>query len=130
MKITVAPELNGGRLQVPGAPGVWVVLHGVRRHVARPRVYDALFADVDVVSMPSLEHIQRGADLNEGTCLARAKGDSAIFLVTGFPDTDVQKHHVANYETFAIYGFNEAAVADVPRIVLAGVPTGPEIRCG
>jgi hypothetical protein len=31
--------------------------------------------------------------LNEGTCLVRAEGDAGIYLVTGFPDTEIRRHY-------------------------------------
>lgn len=88
------PEFNGARLVVAGRPEVWLVFFGVRHHISGPLVYDALFYETDgLVAVDSIDHIQRGADLNEGTCLVRAEGDAGIYLVTGFPDTEIRRHY-------------------------------------
>jgi hypothetical protein len=125
----IAPELNGARLFTPGQHQVWLVYHGTRHHITGPGVFDALFSDgVPLTAMEDVGELQRGADLVDGTCLVRAEGDMPIFLVTGFPDTEVRKHHIVSYESFMAFGFDEAKVRLVPRLVLAAIPLGRELR--
>ena len=128
MEASAAPELDGARIQVPSAPEVWLVYHGMRHHITSPSVYEAMFSSVDLLQMDSVDQILRGPDLVEGTCLVRAEEGGGIYLVTGFPDTEIRKHYIYSFETLKDFGFDEAKVRLLPRLVLAGLPLGRDIR--
>ena len=128
MDAAAAPDLNGARIQVPNAPEVWLVFHGLRHHVANAAVYDALFSSIDLLELESVEPILRGPDLVDGTCLASSEEGGAIFLLTGFPDEEIRKHHIRSYESFVDFGFDEAKVRRLPKLAIAGIRTGREIR--
>jgi hypothetical protein len=124
-----ADELDGGRLIVPGQPEVWLVYFGVRHYITSPATLDALFSDPGgFVTIGSIDHIERGADLNAGTCLVRADGDPEIFLVTGYPDSEVRRHPIVSFETFVHFGFDESKIREVPALVLAAIPSGRELQ--
>ena len=124
------PDLDGSRLYVPGKPEVWLVFHGLRHHVVSPVVHDALFVGAEGhTAVESVDDLRRGPDLNEGACLVRGDGaDQATYLVTGFPASEVRKHHVASWETFLSFGFDERLVRSAPGLVLSAVPTGRALR--
>lgn len=127
--VQTAPEFNGARLIVAGRPEVWLMFFGVRHHISGPMVYDALFSETaGLLTIESVDHIQRGADLNEGTCLVRAEGDAGIYMVTGFPETEIRKYYIPSFETFSYFGFDEKKVREAPRLVLAAIPPGRELR--
>lgn len=128
--MSAQPELNGFRLYVPGQPQLWLVFHGMRHHVASPDVHDALFSSTEGhTAAESVDNILRGPDLNDGTCLVRGDGeDSSIYLVTGFPATDVRRHLIVSWETFLEFGFDEELVRTVPALILDAVPAGRELR--
>ena len=124
-----ASELDGARLIVPGQPEIWLVFFGVRHHITSLATLNALFSDTQVlVTIGSVEHIKRGVDLNDGTCLVRADGDAGIYLVTGFPDSEVRKHPISSFETFVHFGFDESKVREVPALVLAAIPPGTDLQ--
>jgi hypothetical protein len=124
-----AAELDGARLVVPGRHEIWLVFFGVRHHIASPATFDALFSDAEgLVTIESVEHIERGAELNDGTCLVQADGAADIYLVTGFPESEVRKYHIPSFEIFVHYGFDESKVRQVPSLLLAAIPPGPELR--
>jgi hypothetical protein len=115
-----AAELDGGRLIVPGQPEVWLVYFGVRHYITSPATLDALFSDPGgFVTIGSIDHIERGADLNAGTCLVR---------VTGYPDSEVRRHPIVSFETFVHFGFDESKIREVPALVLAAIPSGRELQ--
>jgi len=101
---------------------------GVRHHIASPATFEALFPDTGgLVTIKSVEHIQCGPELNDGTCLIRADGDTGIYLVTGFPETEIRKHHIPSFEIFVNFGFDESKVRQVPALVLAAIPPGRDL---
>ena len=127
--VSARPDLNGCRLFVPGSSEVWLVYGGMRRHIVSPEVYSALFSETEgLTEIDSVDDILRGPDLNDGTCLVRGRADGPIYLVTGFPSTDVRRLHIGSWETFLSFGFDEALVQMAPDLVLAGVAAGPTLR--
>jgi hypothetical protein len=128
--VSARPELNGFRLYVPGQPELWLIFHGMRHHVASPDVHDALFSGTEGhTAAESVDSVLRGPDLNDGTCLARGDGeDSSIYLVTGFPASDVQRHRIVSWETFVAFGFDESLVRVVPALILSAVKAGRDIE--
>jgi hypothetical protein len=77
------------------------------------------FTDVDTV-----DDILRGFDLVEGSCLVQPENAADVYLVTGFPATDVRRYHIGSYETFVAFGFSAAAVGSAPALVVAAIPAG------
>ncbi len=127
--VSARPDLNGCRLFVPGSSEVWLMYGGMRHHIVSPNVYTALFSETDdLTEVGSVEDILRGPDLNDGTCLVRGRSDGPIYLVTGFPATDIRRLHIGSWETFVKFRFDEALVQAAPELVLAAVPAGPTIR--
>jgi hypothetical protein len=123
--VSARPDLNGRRLVVTGEPEVWLMFNGMRHHIDSPAVYDSLFSETDGVSVVSkIEGVLRGPDLNEGTCLVRSRETHAIFLVTGFPATEVRRHHIRSWNDFLAFGFDEDLVRDAPEILILAIQAG------
>lgn len=123
---TLRDDLDGLRLAAPDNPDVWLVFEGRRHRVASPAVYQALFAGPDdLIFSEDIATITMGPELNDGTCLVRPSGSHAIFLVTG--RGPVRKYHIPTYESFTDFGFSEAAVIEVPSLVLEAVELGGEL---
>ncbi len=123
---TLRDDLDGLRLAAPDSADVWLVFGGRRHRIASPAVYQALFASADdLVFSQEIPSITMGPELNDGTCLARAMGSHAIFLVTG--RAPARRYHIPTYENFVDFGFNEGAVIDVPALLLDAVDLAGEL---
>lgn len=123
-------DLDGKRLYVPGRPEVWLMFHGLRHHVMSPAVHSALFANSEGhTPIDDVDAIQRGADLNDGTFLARGEGELAHYLITGFPATEVRRYYIPSWEIFLGYGFGAEQVRWVPSLVLSAVPAARPLTC-
>lgn len=120
-------DLDGLRLVEPGKPDVWLMFHGRRHRVCSPQVYEALFSDIEgLVYSDEISSITMGPELNDGTCLIRALGTLAIFLVTGrYPH--VTRYYITSYNSFCDFGFNMNAVTDVPSILLDALAIGDDL---
>ena len=122
------PDLDGLRLTQAGQPDVWLVFHGRRRRIVSTAVYDSLFGEVTrLVNTPDVEHITRGPDLDEGTCLIRADGDLAIHLLTRTADGAVRRHFVPTYESLLDFGFDETRVRQIPSLLVEGLAAGADL---
>lgn len=129
MNVSAASALNGARIQVPNTPEIWLIYHGMRRHIVSPAVYQALFSSGEgIIELESVDQILRGPDLNDGTCLIQDENGGPIFLLTGFPDTEVRKHNIISYDTFQDFAFDMSKVVRLPSLVVAGIPVGRDIR--
>jgi hypothetical protein len=95
--------------------------------VCSPQVYEALFSDIEgLVYSDEISSITMGPELNDGTCLIRALGTLAIFLVTGrYPH--VTRYYITSYNSFCDFGFNMNAVTDVPSILLDALAIGDDL---
>lgn len=123
------PDLDGLRLMEPEKPDVWLIFRGERHRIVSGSVYDSLFGEVEAIRLHTdVDAITAGPELVEGTCLVRADGGLAIYLVARTERGAVQKHHIPDYETFLDFGFDEAKVRSIPPMVLQGLEEGLEIR--
>jgi len=123
--VSARPDLNGRRLVVAGEPEVWLMFNGMRHHIDSPAVYEALFSETDKLTVVTdLDKVLRGPDLNDGTCLVRSSVTQAIYLVTGFPSTEVRRHHIRSWNDFLAFGFDEDLVQLAPDIVISALPAG------
>ncbi|MEH3116743.1 MAG: hypothetical protein PGN25_03830 [Methylorubrum populi] len=124
---TLRDDLNGLRLAAPDSADVWLVFGGRRHRVASPAVYQALFTGPDeLVFSEDIPSITMGPELNDGTCLVRPGGAHTIFLVTGRAPA-IRKYYIPSYENFTDFGFNQAAVIEVPALMLEAVEFGGEL---
>lgn len=126
-------EFDGRRISEPGSNEVWLVFHGRRHRIASPRVYDALFDEVDGIEyVGDLDDVLAGNELNEGTCLVRGDGELSIYLLTGVPYSrwpldDVKRHFIPTYEDMLEFRFDEAKVRNLPILVLQAISIGEEL---
>jgi hypothetical protein len=101
------------------------MFHGQRHLVSGPGVERALFSTGHAISdVDSVDDILRGFDLIDGTCLVQPDNAADVFLVTGFPHSEVRRYHIGTYEAFLAFGFNGAAVQLAPALAIMGVPAG------
>lgn len=101
--------------------------HGRRHRIAGVPICDRLFGDTqDLTVTEELASIAEGPPLEDGTCLVRQEGEPFIFLLTRAPD-GIRLHHVASYESFVDFRFDEARVMDVPRLLLGQVEHGRKL---
>lgn len=122
------PDLDGLRLLEPGQPDVWLIFGGERHRIASSLVYDALFNEVEgLVPYEGVERILLGPELGEGTCLIRADGALAIYLLTRAGNGQIQRHFIPTYESLLDFGFDEAKVRSVPSLVIEGLDEGVEL---
>lgn len=125
--VSERPDLDGLRLIQPGTPDVWLMFDGKRHRIASPAVYDALFSEIDrLVAFPEADSISMGEPIGEGSCLIRADGTLAIYLLTAF-EGEARRGFVPTYESLRDFGFDEAKVRDVPMLLLNAIPVGPDL---
>ncbi|CAO4177949.1 hypothetical protein [Methylorubrum extorquens] len=120
-------DLDGVRLSDPDSPNVWVIYGGRRHRIESSNVYDALFSEVDrIILSHEIDEIEMGPELNDGTCLVRARGTLPVYLVTGFPHA--KRHFIPTLETVLAFGFDLTKAHDIPAIVIDSIPMGEDLE--
>jgi hypothetical protein len=104
------------------------MIYGGRRHrIESSNVYDALFSEVDkLILSHEIGEIEMGPELNDGTCLVRARGTLPVYLVTGFPRA--KRHLIPTFETALDFGFDLTKAHDIPAIVVDSIPMGEDLE--
>ncbi|CUI07014.1 hypothetical protein [Massilia antarctica] len=121
--MAIRRDLDGLRMQFPGAPAIYLIDQGVKRHIPDPDTYDKLFRDWNgVVQDPHLNDIDTGTPLSHGAVLAQAFGDAAVYLI----DNGV-KRHIASPETMDRYYFDWNKIQHVAPILIRSIQNGPTI---
>jgi len=121
--MTLRPDLNGLRVQLPGDPAIYLMDGGKKRHIPDPPTYNNLFRDWNgVIQEIDVGTIDVGTPISVGAVLAAGFGDAAIYLI----DQGV-KRHIGNPATMDRYYFGWNKVFHVPPIIIAAVPFGPTI---
>ncbi len=112
---------NGKPESVPPGAAIYLVDRGQARHVPDPATFNNLFVNWTVMDV-ELSEIDVGADLTDGTILAQASGDPAVYLI----DSGV-KRHIASPATMTQYNFNWKTINHVAPILIASIPAGDQI---
>jgi hypothetical protein len=121
--MTIRKDLDGLRMQLPGAPAIYIIDAGKKRHIPNPPTYDSLFRDWNgVVQDPHLNDIDTGTPLTDGAVLAQAYGDAAVYLID-----HGQKRHIGSPATMDRYYLAWGKIQHVAPIIIASIPTGPAI---
>ena len=118
------PDLDGERLVDLATSQIWVMFHGERHLVASDDVYNNLFSERErLVTAVDVNTVERGADLEAGTCIVRPEGSGNIYLVTG-SGGDVRRHYVTSFECLCDFGFDIGKTRNVPEILVRTVREG------
>lgn len=122
------PDLDGARIFAPDDPSVvWLVFDGVRHRIPSAEVYDSLFSEVtQLISHDGARDVTSGPDLDEGSCLVRAKGGLSIYLLTR-QNGSLVRHLISSYESFLDFGFTEEKTMEVPTILLETIAAGSNL---
>jgi hypothetical protein len=120
---SVAPELNGMRVTVPGEPKVWLIDQGVRRHIPDPTTFERLFRNWDGIQQnPAFALIDEGRPISTQAQLLTASGTPKVFLVE--PNS---KRWITSPVVMDRYNFNWGTITWVPKFLLDAIPTGSNI---
>lgn len=121
-------DLDGLRLVQAGRPDVWLVYHGVRHRIPSPAVYDALFSNAEgLIEYAPVDEVRLGEEVHEGTCLVQADNGLAIYLLTSAITAGPRLHHIATYDSFMHFGFDQSKVRKVPDLMLNAMPRGADL---
>ncbi|MDQ1833128.1 hypothetical protein [Massilia scottii] len=121
--MAIRNDLNGLRMQLPGAPAIYLIDRGVKRHIPDPTTYNNLFRDWSgIVQDPHLNNIDTGTPLSHGAVLAQAQGDAAVYLI----DQGV-KRHIASPATMDRYYFDWNKIQHVAPILIRSIQNGHTI---
>lgn len=116
-------DLDGLRIQKPGDDAIYMMDQGQKRHIPDPPTYNSLFRDWNsIVQDVDLNEIDTGLDIADGTCLAQAFGDTAVYLI----DRGT-KRHVGSPATMDRYDFAWNKIFHVPPATIQAIPDGPAI---
>ena len=122
--MTVRPDLNGLRLQIPGNPAIWLILNGVRRHIPNPATYDNLFRNWSgIVQDINANEIDDGGPISNGARLARPANEAPVYLITN----DV-KMWVPSPAVMDEYHFDWNKVVSLPKVAIDSIPDGPHVE--
>ncbi|HEX6369170.1 MAG TPA: hypothetical protein VF006_09570 [Longimicrobium sp.] len=115
-------DLNGLRMQKPGAGEIYLIDRGYKRHIPNPTTYNNLFANWDgIIQYVNLDDIPSGPGITNGALLMQGGGYEQFLC------DDRCKRHIASQDTFRRYNFNAGAIYQFPAIVVDFVPTGERI---
>lgn len=125
----VRNDLDGLRIKLPGAPAVYLMDEGKKRHIPNPVVYNEIFKDWEnIIEDLNIDLIETGEPLPETVFLFRCYNSPKVFLVDGIPPNQVKRHIVSpavmdryNFDWRKIHIFN------VPLDMIA-LPDGNPIK--
>lgn len=121
--MSLRPDLNGLRVQLPGNPAIYLIDQGRKRHIPDPATYNNLFRDWNgIIQDPHINDIDSGEPLSVGASLVEGFGDPAVYLVD-----QGTKRHVASPAVMDRYDFAWNKIYKVPPITISAIPTGAVI---
>lgn len=122
--MSIRPDLNGLRMQLPGHPAVYLIVDGMKRGIPDPATYNNLFRDWNnIIQDPHLNDITDGGPITQGAVLARGINKGTVFLIT-----NGQKHGIPSEAVMDKYHFAWDKIQDVAPILIDSIPTGNQIR--
>src|SRR4051794_27098197 len=123
--MTIRTDLDGLRFRMPGHPEVFLVDHGLRRHIADPATYDNMFRDWNsIIQDPSINNIDIGPDIIPGSVLIQAVGQNEVYWVDRGTGTT---RHIDNPATMDRYDFDWNKINHVQLSAIPAYPFGPDI---
>ena len=122
--------LATGRLLRAGGPEVYVMDHGVRRHITSPEALAACgygWEGIAVVSEGTLGAVPLGAPVEDPPCPSFQPPDGSLLRGSGPQVYRIQgglRRHIPNVVTFEALGLRWGEVDALPDWALAAVPIG------
>lgn len=96
MPARLRSDLNGLRVQLPGAPPIYLVDLGKKRHIPNPQVYNELFSTWERVTQDiNIDDITTGDPIPETAILFKYLNSPKVYLLDGEAPNQVKRHIVA-----------------------------------
>ena len=121
--MTIRRDLDGLRVQLPGAPEIYLMIDGLKHWIPNPPTYNNLFRDWNnIVQDANINTIDTGPQISDGAVLAQANGHAEVYLID-----QGHKRWITSPGTMDRYTFSWSSINHVAPILIASIPSGANI---